>query len=908
MVNKLYDKRKKDMLEISNIKKDYQLKDETVNALKGVDICFRRSEFVSILGPSGCGKTTLLNIIGGLDRYTDGDLIVDGISTKQFKDKDWDNYRNHRVGFVFQSYNLIPHQTVLQNVELALTLSGVSKKERHERAVEVLKKVGLGDKLKSRPNQLSGGQMQRVAIARALVNDPEIILADEPTGALDSKTSVQIMELLKEVSQNKLVIMVTHNPELAEQYSSRIIRLLDGELIEDTLPYTQKQAQKDLEKYQTKTDAETSKFNKTKKKKSMSFFTALSLSFKNLLTKKARTILVAFAGSIGIIGIALVLAISSGFSGYINKVQEEVLASTPITIQAKSMDITSIISDMILDSNKSASSDHENDGIYPKESITKVLESVSKGVQTNDLTKFRAHLELDESKEKLKNDVNAIQYTYNLPLEFHTEDANKTNYYKVQPNNTSMADIMIKYAVFFLGEKSSVTVTEVEPMRKYRLESTANTTYGIFNYLGTNFDTIKTQLQTTGTAEIEGTNLTNLVTTILGVDPAMFSGSSSPMAMMGVDTSIFNEMINNEKVIKQQYTMLGDGKYPTKADEALLVLDKNHELDEYVLYALGLLNDEDMNNILKASLKGDDYTVKIDYSDIIGKTSYNVLTERDYFFADGEGGFDNYNDKEQFNEQQKNEKLKNEILPDCANKITIVGVVRLKDDVSSGYLKSGIAYTDKLTQQMLLYHNESEAIDAGLLEELSIETPDSIKIFINSFESKEVVQEFIEDYNAGKEESEQIKYSDTVGMIMGAVSTIINAITYILIAFVSVSLVVSSIMIGIITYISVIERTKEIGVLRSVGASKRDIKRVFTAESFIIGLTSGVFGILVTLLAILPINIIIKSFTGIAGLAVLPWLGALILIGISVLLTFIAGLFPAHIASKKDPVIALRTE
>ncbi len=888
------------MLEISKIKKDYQLKDETVNALKGVDICFRRNEFVSILGPSGCGKTTLLNIIGGLDRYTDGDLIVDGVSTKEFKDKDWDNYRNHRVGFVFQSYNLIPHQTVLQNVELALTLSGVSKKERKERAIEVLKKVGLGDRLKSKPNQLSGGQMQRVAIARALVNDPEIILADEPTGALDSKTSVQIMELLKEVSQNKLVIMVTHNPELAEQYSSRIIRMLDGELIEDSKPYTQKQAQKDLEKYHKKADNEQKTFTKTTKKKSMSFFTALALSFKNLLTKKARTILVAFAGSIGIIGIALILAISSGFSGYINKVQEEVLASTPITIQAKSMDFTSIISDMMLGGSNGDDSDHGEDGVYPKDSITKVLDSVSKGMQTNDLTKFKAYLV--ENFDELENDVNAVQYTYNLPLEFHTESSTN-DYYKVQPNNSAMKDIMIKYAVYFLGEKSNMATTEIIPMTKYKLETTATTDYSIFTYLGTGFDSLKTELETNGSVEIEGIVLTNLVKAILGVDPAMFDSPMSPMAMMGVGSNIFNEMINNENVLKQQYTLLGNGRYPENANEALLVLDKNHELDEYVLYALGLLDDEDMNNILKASLKGDKLSIKIDYEDIIGKTTYNVLTASDYYLNDGNNGLKDYS-----METNKDEVLKSTILPDCENKLTIVGVVRLKDDASSGYLKSGIAYTDGLTQKMLNHHNSSPAVQQDLLEDLTLDTPESIKIFIKSFESKEVVQKFIEDYNEGKVESEQIKYSDTVGMIMGAVSTIINSITYILIAFVSVSLVVSSIMIGIITYISVIERTKEIGVLRSVGASKRDIKRVFTAESFIIGLTSGVFGILVTLLAIIPINLIIKSFTGIAGLAVLPWVAGIVLILISVVLTFIAGLFPAHIASKKDPVIALRTE
>ena len=894
------------MLEISNIKKDYVMKDETVHALNGVSICFRRSEFVSILGPSGCGKTTLLNIIGGLDRYTDGDLIIDGKSTKEFKDKDWDNYRNHRVGFVFQSYNLIPHQTVLQNVELALTLSGVSKKERKARATEVLQKVGLGDKLKAKPNQLSGGQMQRVAIARALVNDPEIILADEPTGALDSKTSVQIMELLKEVSENRLVIMVTHNPDLANEYSSRIIRLLDGELTEDTKPYSEKQLQKDLEKHKKAQEkkAQTEKtFNKTEKKKSMSFFTALALSFKNLLTKKARTILVAFAGSIGIIGIALILSISSGFSTYINKMQEDTLSTYPITIESKSVDFTSVIMDMFMDTSSSDNVNHDKDAVYPKDSITNVLDNVGNSLESNNLTKFYAYL--NENYDDIADYVNAVQYTYDINLEFYTNS--NTN---VQPNSNAIMQMINKYSVYFFAHKTDVRATP-QIYGSYLIETIdgVEPNYAAFVDLYPELAFIKTDLED-GEMYLSGDQVTYLTFTLLDMDMSSGGGMAS-MAMFG-NMDIFNEMISNHELIQAQYTLLGDeSRFAENANEALLVLDKNHEVDEYMLYALGLLSDEDMDNIIKAKIKGDTYKVGIDYADIIG-TKYKVLEESDYFVKlsdDSVVDIRIYSDKE--NENYNMATYLNyyaQILANCTNEVEIVGIVRLNDSTTTGSLSTGIAYTHELTKHMVNHYNASHGVANGDLDELDLGTPKTINIYVNSFDSKAVVQDFIKTYNNQAEEGDEIKYSDLVGVIMSTVSVIINSITYVLIAFVSVSLIVSSIMIGIITYISVIERTKEIGVLRSVGASKRDIKHVFTAESFIIGFASGVFGILITLLFIIPINIILKSFTGIAGLASLPVVGALILIAISVLLTFIAGLFPAHIASKKDPVIALRTE
>ncbi len=900
------------MLEILNIKKDYVLKDQTVNALKGVSICFRKSEFVSILGPSGCGKTTLLNIIGGLDRYTDGDLVIDGVSTKQFKDRDWDNYRNHRVGFVFQSYNLIPHQTVLQNVELALTLSGVSKKERKQRAVEVLERVGLGDKLKSKPNQLSGGQMQRVAIARALVNDPEIILADEPTGALDSKTSVQIMELLKEVSKNKLVIMVTHNPDLAEQYSSRIIKLKDGELLEDSKPYSQAQAKRDLlrrqERAKLKKIAEQEnaskqknvKFKKTEKKKSMSFFTALALSFKNLLTKKARTLLVAFAGSIGIIGIALVLALSNGFSSYINKMQEDTLSTYPITIEAKSVDFTTVIMEMFLGGASGNGGEHDKDAVYPKDSISNVLDSVGNNLQSNDLTKFKAYLE--ENYARLDNDVSAVQYTYDLNLEFNTVAEGLTPAVNVQPNSNAVTNMITKYSVFFFENKTNIRAIEVEN-GSYRLEKQANTDYTFIDQYPT-LEFVRTTLEDPegdGTMVINSQQVYALTFALLGMN----SGSGMASMMGFGNMNIFNEMLNNSTMIKSQYTLVGENsRFAENADEAILVLDKNQELDEYILYAMGLLDNDDINSILKAKVKGDTYHVKVEYDEILNK-EYSVIDEADYFVD-----IDNSGTLTDIRTLSNNEKALHyeNILQNASNKFKIVGIVRLNDNTNSGGLKAGIAYTSKLTEQMINYHNAHGAVVAGQLDELSLDTPATINIYVNSFESKEVVQKFIEDYNAQAGEGEEIKYTDMVGIIMSTVSIIINSITYVLIAFVSVSLIVSSIMIGIITYISVIERTKEIGVLRSVGASKRDIKRVFTAESFIIGLTSGVVGIVITFLAILPINVIIKKLTGIAGLAVMPWLGAGVLILISVLLTFVAGLFPARIASKKDPVIALRSE
>ena len=960
------------MLKLDNITKIYDMGDLKVEALKGVSVEFRKSEFVSILGPSGCGKTTLLNIVGGLDRYTDGDIVINGTSTKEFRDKEWDTYRNHSVGFVFQSYNLIPHQTVLENVELALTLSGVSKEERRQRAAAVLERVGLGDKLKSKPNQLSGGQMQRVAIARALVNDPEIILADEPTGALDTGSSVQIMEILKEISKDRLIVMVTHNPELAEEYSTRIVRLLDGELMADSNPFTEKDA-----KAEAKTDTrlaheveadekkaiqkveevvEEGKKNKKKslaedmeplkknKKKKMSFFTALSLSFKNLLTKKARTFLVAFAGSIGIIGISLILAISSGFSTYVNKMQEDTLSNYPITIQAKSIDFTSVMMQMFLDDGTSKDIDHDKDAVYDKDSISSIMGSLGDNLRSNNLKKFKEHIETNY--DDIKDYVNAIQYTYKMDLEFYkssvVENGSEISSLAVQPNSNALMNMIVKYAMFYFEDK---THTEVTP------DGNGNYHIEVVDGVAVDYSFIdryqeeqrlvelKQKLQNNGEDNLTYAEVIKLSFTLIGFGGALqesASGSSEAMSAMG-SMSVFSEMIDNDTLIQSQYNLLA-GKYAENKNEAILVLDKNNELDEYILYALGIMSDEQMDALLESKVKKTNYNAKIDYEDIVDKIEYKILEERDYWVQDANDSskwFDFRTLKlttDQLSQLQEDmmsgdpEKMQaaqamfmryqqyltyyKEALNNSENSIKIVGIVRLNDNAKTGSLKAGIVYRNELTDSMIDYHNNSEAMGSIYLEktykEIDKLTPETINIYVNEFESKAKVQEFIEKYNENAEQGDEISYTDYAGMIMSAVSGIIDAITYVLIAFVSVSLIVSSIMIGIITYISVLERTKEIGVLRSIGASKKDVKRVFTAESFIIGLASGLFGIFVSVLLIIPINIVLKHFTGIAGLASLPIGGALILITISIVLTLIAGLIPARMAAKKDPVVALR--
>ena len=808
------------MLELKNIVKDYYTGNLVTHALKGVSINFRRNEFVSILGPSGCGKTTLLNIIGGLDRYTSGDLIIEGKSTKEYKDRDWDTYRNHSIGFVFQSYNLIMHQSILGNVELALTISGVSKKDRRERAKKALEQVGLGEYITKMPNQLSGGQMQRVAIARALVNNPEILLADEPTGALDSETSVQIMDLLKEIASDRLVIMVTHNPDLAKAYSTRIINLSDGLVIGDSNPFTDEDAKKDIK--------EIDKSSKGRKRQaSMSFLTALGLSFKNLLSKKGRTIFISFAGSIGITGIALILSLSDGFHNYINQIQTDTLSSYPITISEteNQLSIDSLIS------NHAEGLDEYPEGEDVKEAptLTEVVSSYVSTSYTNDLKSFKVYLEKEETKKEYEKYYNAIQYVYDV--DFRTFSKVEGTYEQVYP----------------------VSYSSLGPLKNY-------------SWLLQNYD----------------------------------------------------EIIDNRELIEQQYDIL-KGDYPTKATDLVIILDKYNRIDDYVLYALGLKNiDEDIAAIT-AGEKPKKWSGNFDQ---LLSLTYKQVLRVDLYKDRGDGVYVS-RDSNEFNEY----------IDEVCPTLNVVGILRPKQSSTTQSINGSIGYTSKLTELIVNRTNESPYIVAQkadpthdlrndkqeitsleydkIMNDMGVcdfSAPSRIKIYPKSFEAKDKVKEMITIYNDAQEsETKTIKYTDSVSVIIEAVSIIVNSVTYVLIAFVSISLVVSSIMIGIITYVSVIERTKEIGVLRSLGASKKDVGNVFNAETLMIGFSAGLVGIGITLLLIIPINIILFSLTKIASLAVLMWYWILALIGISMILTLIAGLFPSMIAANKDPVVALRT-
>lgn len=852
------------MLGLENITKEYVTGDSKVEALKGITLQFRKNEFVSILGQSGCGKTTLLNLIGGLDRYTTGDLVINGKSTKEFKDKDWDAYRNHSVGFVFQSYNLIPHQTVLANVELALTLSGVSKTERRKKAIKALEAVGLGEQINKKPNQLSGGQMQRVAIARALVNDPEIILADEPTGALDTKTSVQIMEILKKISKDKLIIMVTHNPDLAEKYSSRIIKILDGKITDDSNPYEKKEEEKE--------DRTSNKNAKV----SMSFFTALSLSLNNLMTKKGRTFLTAFAGSIGIIGIALILSLSSGMQTYINRVEEDTLSSYPITVQEETIDMASMMTSLM---GETEETEPEEGKVYSRNIVNDMLSTISTKVQSNNLEEFKKYL--DDENSEIRNYVNAIQYSYNLDLNIYKE--NEDNFVQVNPSQ-------------------------------------------IFSKLGME-------------------NMEN---------------------MMIAETDVWQELLDNEELLQSQYDVLA-GKWPEAYNEVVLIVEENNQILDYTLYALGLLDQDELEEKYEKILDGEeveDEEQKVYTYEELLNTKFKILLNTDYYEKAGDIWLDKSEDKEYIKEKLEAadeieivgiirpsegtvatamsgtvgylSKLKeyvinaindSEIVKEQKGneEINVFTGAEFPEDTDEPFDFSSLTdeqrmYLASLSQEemaelMQQYTENAGATYEGNLEKMGVvdlASPSSISIYPKDFEAKDMIGTSIENYNQkqreeGKEEN-VITYTDLVGTMMSSVSTIIDAISYVLIAFVAISLVVSSIMIGIITYISVLERTKEIGILRSIGASKKDISRVFNAETFIVGLCAGLLGIGVTLLLNIPINIIIKAITDISGLASLPVMGGIILVLISMILTIIAGLIPAKMASKKDPVEALRTE
>ena len=858
------------MLELKRIIKDYDSGNEVVHALRGITLSFRENEFVSILGQSGCGKTTLLNIVGGLDHYTSGDLVINGKSTKDFSDRDWDEYRNHSIGFVFQSYHLIPHQNVLSNVELALTLSGVSKEERRQRARAVLEKVGLGDQLYKKPSQMSGGQMQRVAIARALVNDPDILLADEPTGALDSATSVQIMELLKEIAKDKLVIMVTHNPQLADAYSTRIIRLLDGAIVDDSDPF----------------DAaalEEKKEGVRKGRPSMSFVTALSLSLNNLMTKKARTFLTAFAGSIGIIGIALILSLSNGVQTYIDSVERDTLSSYPITIEDSSMDM-SVMMETMMGLNDEAGT-HADDNIYSKAMIKDILETMSDKMENNNLQAFKDYLESEDST--IDDHAKAIEYSYDLQMNVYNTNSD-AGLVQVSPNQ-------------LLDDLGFSTMTQLSE-----------------SFMGSN--------------------------------------ASS-------QNEVWNKLPESETLREEEYELI-EGHWPSAYNEVVLAVDENREITDYALYALGRMDPQEVVDSFESLQEGGEVSLSDPTSytpqELLGMEFQLVLSSD--LYRNVNGIWIDMSEDEDFVQEAA----------DNGETMRVVGIITpsegsSKREVGGIYYTSALeehvieqaeaseivkeqrehpdinVFTQtafgedeefdittltpqqqmqfasmsqqELAQYMADYSENRNATYEGNLERLGVvdlDTPSSISIYANTFEDKEMISQLIEDYNLIQQENGDdtnvITYNDIVGTMMESVTSIIDMMSYVLMAFVSVSLIVSSIMIGIITYISVLERTKEIGILRAIGASKKDISHVFNAEAFIIGLISGLLGIIVTLILDLPISLIVEHLTGVANIALLPVAGGVILVLISLALTTIAGLIPSRIASKKDPVEALRSE
>ena len=881
------------MLQLKNITKDYLCGDTTVAALRGVTLDFRKNEFVSILGQSGCGKTTLLNIIGGLDKYTKGDLIIGGKSTKDFKDADWDTYRNHKIGFVFQSYNLIPHQTVLSNVELALTLSGVSREERHRRAKEALESVGLGDQLYKKPSQMSGGQMQRVAIARALVNDPDILLADEPTGALDSETSVQVMEILKKISATKLIIMVTHNPEIAEKYSTRIIRLLDGKVISDSDPYASDEP---------KAKPTKSKRDRTK---SMSFFTALSLSLNNLMTKKGRTLLTSFAGSIGIIGIALILSISHGITLYINDVEENTLSSYPIMIESQTVDMTSMMENFM--GQKAAQGTHELDRVYSSDVMGDMLSAMLSEVTHNDLRSFKAFLEDDANGfDTLTSD---IKYGYSTPLNIYT----LANY--------GDGEKLVQVAPSTVFE--SAGMTQISDMAEMS-SAMGGSTSGIevwdelidnAELLSSQYDVVAGRMPTEWNEIVvivdKNNEISDLSLFSLGLkDQSKLNGMMSDVMMGEFRQDEATSYTYDEILALEYYLFPSSAKY-TKDGGVWVDASEDEE------YIKGLFDDEHKLKVVGILRPNEEATA----TSISGNVGYLPslmvhLIEENNASEIVKAQLEN-TDVDIFTgiEFKKDDEAAEPLT--MAHIEAYIATLPAEEQASAAgsiaQMKAS-GMPDEQIISMFAKALEAQSTDATLDGNLAIlgvsdlDEPSSIMIYPKDFDSKEIISDKISEYNSGKEENEQINYTDYIGIMLSSVTTIINAISYVLIAFVAISLVVSSIMIGIITYISVLERTKEIGILRAVGASKRDVARVFNAETLIVGFAAGMLGIGVTLLLSIPINIIIKNLTDISNVAKLPIVGAVALVCISMLLTYIAGLIPSRVAAKKDPVIALRSE
>ena len=939
------------MLQLRNITKDYQVGDSKVAALKGISLSFRRNEFVSILGASGCGKTTLLNIIGGLDHYTSGDLIIEGISTKDYKDGDWDTYRNHRIGFVFQTYNLIPHQTVLANVELALTLSGVSPKERKARATEALNRVGLGSELNKRPNQLSGGQMQRVAIARALVNNPEILLADEPTGALDTNTSVQIMDLIKEIAGERLVIMVTHNPELAYKYSTRIVELKDGLVVSDSAPYSEEEEREEVLSHRAEVQSQQAeaaqeaeegvggqksagkaKRLRTKKHSSMSLVTAFFLSGKNLLTKKARTLITAIAGSIGIISVCLVLALSAGFNNYISQTEEDMLSYYPVQVSETSIDLNSAMSSFM-----NGSMNLELDKVEDKVYINSFLSQLAQGMTTtNDLT--------DGNKATIDGkEMTYLEYLEAMPEELY----NAIMYsYGVNISTNLFTDVEIGSGSTSEGETTSMHMS-LESLREYY-------TY-LLTYRADEFSNL--------------TQFVRYFTDVVSVMP---------------NTDFSAE--NYGEYVQSQYDVIY-GDFPENENQVVLVVGDSNDVIDLTLVQLGFMTEEEFLDLFISSEDGvseDEEPASISFDEIVGKeyTLYyndSVYVDEKYNLPVELTGYNYFYDGYSVASEDEDPVTEEE-----GTTIEISGILRLKDGLTYGCLSSGLCITESLLQNYIQHNMQSavvktlqDAINSGspetiastinsLVCELTFEsmfettqgggsgsialdkltpkynstsvtaselvrtlggndTPSGISVYAKDFTTKQEMLDYMSGWNSAVEAARtayfeehgtydgydgptEITYSDTVGTLMGMVNTILNAITYVLVAFTAISLVVSTVMIGVITYVSVVERTKEIGILRSIGARKRDIRHVFNAETFIIGLFAGLIGILVAYLLQGIINLILTPLTGISGLAALPIWQAIIMVCVSVALTLVSGLIPASAAAKKDPVIALRTE
>ena len=1017
------------MLSLKNITKEYPTGDTKVQALRGISLDFRENEFVSILGPSGCGKTTMLNIIGGLDQYTSGDLIINGVSTRRYSDADWDTYRNHSIGFVFQSYNLIPHQTVLANVELALTLSGVSKRERRRRAIDALKQVGLAAQIHKKPNQMSGGQMQRVAIARALVNDPDILLADEPTGALDTQTSIQIMDILRSISQKKLIIMVTHNPDLARRYSSRIIKVLDGRVVDDSRPYRAEEkaapvAATGLSRVKKRSplaidakEARRAQFGGLggkkqsvtgKKKRSMSFFTALSLSLNNLMTKKGRTFMTAFAGSIGIIGIALILSVSSGVNAYIESVQRDTLASYPIELHAESVDLTALVN-TLMNSNGDDTHDHDRNKVYESIVLAQLMNALgSTGTESNDLTAFKKHL---ESSEEFAKYLSAIRYQYDFNWSILVREGNEIG-----------------------SDEGKVVKPDVAAWLSGMSGSTGS-----------------------------GSSSQSPFSSMMGTSMGGFNVWTEMLAPLDKNDS---NLVSS--LVREKYELIDEGgRWPEAANEVVLIVDEHNEISDLALFALGLRTEEEMNKVMLAAMKGEpvDLSNRKAWSyEEIKQMRFRLLLASECYEKNANGTYTDLSASDSGLESLYGD-------ADRGFTLQVVGIVRPTDDATSAFMSGSIGYTsaladeamartqklgmldeqknspdidiitgqpfksdkviteeqkrtaihnylaslsdaeakkflcrvlapepseeqiaakvaeinaypeaalrqmltsvlgtmgqegitvdmimenpqlkamaiqaiatamvqeelnraafgdktvaemeamlsaaqaDKLYEEDEIPHDYSKSTyrkNLALLGDVNSDSPSAIYLFAATFEDKDEISALIDSYNGTVEESKKISYTDYVGLLMSSVTTIVNAISYVLIAFVAISLVVSSIMIGIITYISVLERTKEIGILRAIGASKKDVGRVFNAETLIVGFVAGIIGIVITLLLNQVVNVILFHFTGIAGLrAVLPVGAAVILVAISMFLTLIAGLIPSGFAAKKNPVEALRSE